>query len=80
MTENNFFDSTMTDIEMLNKVNEAITAVMVLGQSYKIGSRSVTKADFDKLRSFKLELEARIAASNNSSLFPNTSVAVFDTR
>lgn len=77
---NNLFDSTQTDIEMLNTVNEAITAVMVLGQSYKIGSRSVTKADFDKLRSFKLELEARIAASNSSSLFANTSVAVFDTR
>lgn len=76
----NLFDTTMTDIEMLQKVNEAITAVMVLGQSYKIGSRSVTKADFDKLRSFKSELEARIAASNNSSLFTNTSVAVFDTR
>ncbi len=76
----NLFDTTMTDIEMLQKVNEAITAVMVLGQSYKIGSRSVTKADFDKLRSFKSELEARIAASNSSSLFANTSVSVFDTR
>lgn len=75
-----YFDPTASDIEMLNKVNEAITAVMVLGQSYKIGSRSVTKADFDKLRSFKAELEARISASNSGALLSNTSVAVFDTR
>lgn len=74
------FDESMTDEQMLKKVNEAITAVMVLGQSYKIGSRSVTKADFDKLRSYKAELEARIAASTGGTLLANTSVAVFDTR
>lgn len=78
--DNSIFDTTMSDIEMLNKVNEAITAVMVLGQSYKIGSRSVTKADFDKLRSFKAELEARISSNNSGALLANTSVAVFDTR
>lgn len=74
------YDYTASDAELLQKVNEAITAIMVTGQSYKIGSRSVTRADLNTLRQFKAELEGRIAASEEGSLMSNTSVAFFDRR
>ena len=35
----------MKPAEMLEQVNKAIAAVLVGGQSYKIGSRSLTRAD-----------------------------------
>ena len=47
--------------ELLNEVNTAIKAVLT-GQSYTLGSRSVTRADLGELRSFRRELEGEIAA------------------
>ena len=35
----------MKPAELLEQVNKAIAAVLVGGQSYKIGSRSLTRAD-----------------------------------
>ena len=35
----------MTAAEMLQQVNEAITKVLIGGQSYQIGSRKLTRAD-----------------------------------
>ena len=37
-------------VEMLEQVNSAISAVLAGGQSYKIGSRSLTRADLAMLR------------------------------
>ena len=38
-------ENTQKTAEMLEQVNSAIAAVLSGGQSYKIGSRSLTRAD-----------------------------------
>lgn len=38
---------------LLTEVNKAIAAVMVGGQSYKIGSRSLTRANLTELRNLR---------------------------
>ena len=48
--------------ELLEQVNKAISAVLLGGQSYKIGSRSLTRADLSLLKSMREELEAQLAA------------------
>lgn len=40
----------MKPAELLEQVNKAIAAVLVGGQSYKIGSRSLTRADLSMLK------------------------------
>ena len=47
--------------QMLAEVNAAISKVLT-GQSYSLGSRSVTRANLAELRSFRKELESEIAA------------------
>lgn len=72
--------SDMTIVEQLAEVNNAIYAVIRGGQSYKIGSRSLTRADLSLLRAMREELQAEVAAEGNSSLLDNTYVAVFEPR
>ena len=62
----------------LKVVNDAIYAVLVGAQSYKIGSRSITRADLALLREMRKELQAEIAAEGDSSLLDNTYVAFFE--
>lgn len=38
-------NTTATPAELLEQVNKAITTVLVGGQSYRIGSRQLTRAD-----------------------------------
>ena len=66
--------------ERLTEVNAAITKVLAGGQSYKIGSRQLTRADLNTLRAMKKELEAEIAAETNSNLLDDTYVAIFEGR
>ena len=66
--------------EMLQQVNEAITNVLVGGQSYQIGSRKLTRADLSMLRTLKKELQAEVSAEGESSILDNTYVAMFDGR
>lgn len=66
--------------ERLVEVNTAIQAVLLGGQSYKIGSRSLTRADLALLRQMRDDLEAQIAAEDNSRLLSNTYVAFFEGR
>lgn len=66
--------------ELLAEVNKAIQAVLVGGQSYKIGSRSLTRADLNLLLKTRNDLTAQIAADNDSGLFSDTYVAIFDGR
>lgn len=73
-------EETMTVQERLNQVNTAISTILAGGQSYKIGSRSLTRADLNTLRAMQKELEAELAAENNSKLLDDTYVAFFDTR
>lgn len=69
----------LTPNQLLSEVNKAIAAVLVGGQSYKIGSRQLTRADLGMLRQLKKDLEAE-TASELDSLLGNTVVAVFDGR
>lgn len=73
-------DSTYSTQEMLNQVNAAIMAIAVGGQSYKIGSRSLTRADLKQLYAIKNDLTAQIAAENSGGLLDDCYVAYFDGR
>lgn len=73
--ENNY-----TASEMLTEVNNAIYAVLVGGQSYKIGTRQLSRADLNLLYRMKNDLTAQIAAAGSTSLLDDTYVAVFEGR
>ena len=73
-------DKNYSPAEMLVEVDKAIQAILVGGQSYRIGSRSLTRADLALLRSMKNDLTAQLAAENDSGLFSDTYVAFFDGR
>ena len=65
---------------MLEQVNAAITAICAGGQSYRIGSRSLTRADLKQLYAMRSDLTAQVAAENSGGLLDGCSVAVFDRR
>ena len=69
-----------TPAQMLGEVNKAIQNILIGGQSYKIGSRSLTRADLALLRDMQHDLEAQIAAEESSGLFSDTYVAFFSGR
>lgn len=69
-----------TPAQMLGEVNKAIQSILIGGQSYKIGSRSLTRADLALLRDMQHDLEAQIAAEESSGLFSDTYVAFFSGR
>lgn len=66
--------------QMLVEVNKAIQAVLLGGQSYKLGSRSVTRADLALLRQMRDDLESQLSQGEESLLMPDVVVAVFDGR
>ena len=70
----------MTREEQLAEINKAIYAVLAGGQSYTIGSRSLTRADLSLLKQMREELEAEITTDNSSMLLDKTFVAFFDGR
>lgn len=70
----------MKPAELLEQVNKAIAAVLVGGQSYKIGSRSLTRADLSMLKAMRDDLEAQVVAETPSHLLDRTYVAYFDGR
>lgn len=67
-------------VEMLAQVNAAIAAVLAGGQSYKIGSRQLTRADLAQLKAMRDDLEAEIESGQNNHLLDRTVVAFFDGR
>ncbi len=69
-----------TPAEQLAQVNRAIQKILIGGQSYKIGSRSLTRADLSLLREMQKDLQAQVAADEDSHLMSETYVAVFDGR
>ena len=73
-------DNDYTPQQRLQEVNKAIQAVLLGGQSYKIGSRSLTRADLALLRAMRDDLEAQIPSEGNSHLLDNTYVAFFEGR
>ena len=66
--------------EMLEEVNNAISAVLVGGQSYKIGSRNLTRADLKELYKMKNDLQAQLSQEASTGLFDDCYVGVFDSR
>lgn len=73
-------NKTQNAAEMLEQVNTAISAVLAGGQSYKLGSRSLTRADLSMLKALRDDLEAQVDAGEVTGLFDRTFVAVFDGR
>ncbi len=71
---------TMTKAEMLAQINAAIVTIMAGGQSYRIGSRSLTRADLATLKAMKDDFEAQLASEESGSLLGRTYVAFFDGR
>lgn len=70
-----------TTKEMLDQVNDAIVAVAAGGQSYKIGSRNLTRADLKQLYNIKNDLEAKLSQENaGGGLFNDCYVGIFDGR
>lgn len=73
-------ETRMSPAEMLAQVNSAITTVLCGGQSYKIGSRSLTRADLAMLKSMRDDLEAQLANEDSGCLLGRTYVAYFEGR
>ena len=78
-TENKSY-SEMTNIEQLAEINNAIYAIMRGVQSYRIGSRQLTRANLSELLAMQRAKQAEIDAENDSSLLDNTYVAFFEPR
>lgn len=69
----------MTAGELLNEVDKAIVSITAGGQSYKIGSRQLNRADLKTLYDIKNDLMAQTAAGT-PGLLDDCYVAVFDGR
>ncbi len=69
-----------TVAQRLLEVDTAIHAVLFGGQSYKLGTRSVTRADLALLRQMRDDLAAQLQTEEDGNLFGRTVVAVFDGR
>ncbi len=69
-----------TVAQRLLEVDTAIHAVLFGGQSYKLGTRSVTRADLALLRQMRDDLAAQLQSEEDGNLFGRTVVAVFDGR
>ncbi len=72
-------DGQMTPQEMLSEVNNAIYTICVGGQSYRIGSRQLNRADLKTLYDIKNDLTAQVSEGTPGFL-DNCFVAVFDQR
>ena len=66
--------------QRLAEVNKAIQAVLLGGQSYKLGTRSVTRADLALLRQMRDDLAAQLQTEDNGNLLGGVVVAVFEGR
>ena len=66
--------------QRLLEVDTAIHAVLLGGQSYKLGTRSVTRADLALLRKMRDDLAAQLHTEENGGLLGGVVVAVFEGR
>ena len=65
--------------ELLSHVDAAIQTILVGGQSYKLGNRSLTRADLGLLRQMRGELLAQENAGDGC-LLPGKVAAFFEGR
>lgn len=73
------FSGQMTQKELLEQVNQAIFNIAIGGQSYKIGSRQLNRADLNTLYKIKNDLMEQ-TAEGTQGFFDNCYVALFDRR
>lgn len=73
-------DEQLSTGDMLNEVDKAIQKILVGGQSYKIGSRSLTRADLNMLYAMKNDLTGQLAAEKDNGFLSDTYVAIFEGR
>ena len=66
--------------QRLEQINKAIEVILVGGQSYKIGSRSLTRADLGMLKSMREDLEAQLDSDESGPLLSRTHVVFFEGR
>ena len=71
--------TTNTPAELLEQVDSAINTILIGGQSYKIGSRQLNRADLKELYAIRSDLQAQVAAGT-PGLLDDCYVAVFDGR
>lgn len=67
----------------VKEIEEAIQAITSGGQSYKIGSRSLTRANLSELRALRKELlaeEDAAADADTASLMPGVARGIFSGR
>lgn len=69
-----------TKQEQLKEVETAIYKILVGGQSYKLGSKQLTRADLAELKEMQQRLQSEINAAGGGPLFDDTVVAVFNGR
>lgn len=65
--------------ERLVEVNNAISNILVGGQAYKIGSRSLTRADLGTLLDMQRDLQAQLD-NQDTGLMDNTYLGIFEGR
>ena len=70
-----------TKRQLYDAITKAIYAVATTGQSYTIGSRTLTRANLTELRKALNDLESQIAAEDNTSpLLGGSYVGFFEGR
>ena len=69
----------MTAEQRLVEVNTAISNILIGGQEYRIGSRSLTRADLSTLLDMQRDLQAQLA-NQDARLMDDTYLGVFDGR
>lgn len=69
----------ITTEEQLLEVNKAISNILVGGQGYKIGSRSLTRADLNTLLDMQRGLQTQLA-NQETGLMDNTYLGIFGGR
>lgn len=69
-----------TPEKQLNTINEAIYTILKGGQSYKIGTRELVRANLNQLLKMQKQLQATVQGGEPSNLLADTFVAVFQGR
>lgn len=64
----------------LSQVEEAINAILEGGQSYKIGTRALTRADLKELVSLRNQLVTEQGSADKDAGIPGASIALFSGR
>ena len=70
----------MTARERLIEVDKALSHIRMGGQSYQIGSRRLTRANYSDLLKERKELQAEVSADESTGLMDDTYVSVFEGR